>query len=118
MNNKSHFKQCNCNIKGFIKASILLMLSKSECHGYTLQKNIIESGLIDSVDIASIYRHLTALEKKNFISFSWEESTIGPDKKVYAITAKGKDLLKNFVKALSDKKERLNMFLDLASKYD
>ena len=104
----AHKDKRRCQIKGFLRASILLLLSKEERYGYTLQQEIINLGLKDKVDIGSLYRNLRSLEELGYVSSTWRESSNGPEQRVYMITEKGKDRLIFFKEQLVKQKTFLN----------
>lgn len=60
-------------------------------HGYQLKKTISEE-LADftQIKLPSIYYHLEGMEKNGLLSASSEKTDNHPEKKVYAITDKGK----------------------------
>lgn len=106
-------EKCRCQIKGFLRASILLLLSKGEQYGYTLQQDIIKHNLKEKVDISSLYRNLRNLEQLNFVSSTWRESSNGPEQRVYMITEQGKQQLQIWKQALIKEQQRINTFLEM-----
>ena len=48
----------------------------------------------EKVDIGNLYRTLRKMEKNEWIKSDWEKGSIGPDKRKYEITSKGKEVLK------------------------
>lgn len=74
--------------------SILSLIVESPRHGYEIEQIIKERGMREwtEVGFSSIYYLLNKLEKKKFITSRTEQTGgRGPARKVYRITANGKD---------------------------
>ena len=44
-------------------------------------------------DLGALYRVLRSMEDDGLVASSWEDSTLGPDRRVYRITARGRQAL-------------------------
>lgn len=78
-----------------VKTLCLGVLSAGEASGYEIKKEI-EEGLFShfiEASYGSIYPALTQLAGEGFVTVRAEEQSGKPDKKVYAITATGRDAL-------------------------
>lgn len=106
-------KSCRFQMQGFLRAAILLVLSKGEGYGYTLQQDIIKYGLRKQVDIGSIYRNLRTLEEAGFVKSEWRDSSVGPEKRVYILTDAGFERLREWESVLIEKRLTINTFLRL-----
>ena len=88
-------KTCGCsfrsrnfgNIERFIEPCILLLLSRGPSHGYGL----MEDGWVNS---------------------NWEKGNIGPNKRKYEITIKGKSMLKEAFISLKRTHSLINHFFN------
>lgn len=78
-----------------LRHAILGILDYSDMHGYQL-KRVLEEGISSfwPVNLAAIYPSLHRLEEEGLVSFHREPSGEGrPDRKVYTITAEGREEL-------------------------
>jgi PadR family transcriptional regulator PadR len=94
-------------LKGCSKTLVLKMLSRSNMHGYELATTLtnLSQGKLKLTD-GTIYPLLHALETDCLIQSSWEKSSSGRKRRIYAITKEGK-------KILNDKTERWNEFASM-----
>lgn len=95
--------------EGYLKLTVLKILSKKQCSGYDLMREI-EQHLGKKPSSGSIYPLLKALEKKKFILSKSKERKI-----VYQLTQQGKSSLKNFLshrQDLFDKVERTHKYFE------
>lgn len=105
--------QCQCQLRGFLRAALLLLLRSGKSYGYTLQQELVDRGLQDKVDIGSLYRNLRSLENAGYVISEWQESSSGPEKRVYMITEAGLKHLQEWKLALQEKKEVIDTFLKM-----
>ena len=77
--------------KGVLDLCILKGLAGGECYGYALVKSLVA---IPGVGVAegSIYPLLSRLKKQGLVSTRLEESSEGPARKYYRLTAAGSAL--------------------------
>lgn len=73
--------------KGIIEMCVLALISKQDMYGYEIVQNIASYTEINEGTVYPILRRLTMEEY--FITYL-KESTIGPARKYYHITEKGK----------------------------
>ena len=78
--------------KGVLEFCILSILSKGDAYATDLLNKLKESELI--VVEGTIYPLLTRQKNAGLLSYRWEESTQGPPRKYYALTDKGREVLK------------------------
>ena len=71
---------------------VLLVLNEGPRHGYEIAQYIESSsnGRF-SLSFGSLYPILHRLEKEGLVQSSWERGDSGKEKKIYRLTAKGKD---------------------------
>jgi PadR family transcriptional regulator PadR len=78
--------------KGVLEFCILSVLSKADAYATDLLNKLKESELI--VVEGTLYPLLTRQKNAGLLSYRWEESTQGPPRKYYALTDKGREVLK------------------------
>lgn len=78
--------------KGVLEFCILSVLSKGDAYASDLLNKLKESELI--VVEGTLYPLLTRQKNAGLLSYRWEESTQGPPRKYYALTDKGREVLK------------------------
>ena len=103
----------HCKSARYAPAFILLMLSFGPNHGLGILSKMDELVKGHRLDTAVIYRMLKKLESEKAIVSDWESSELGPKKKVYSITDKGKLDLKTYKTDIEDVIKNLQNFLEL-----
>lgn len=96
-------------VERFIEPCILLLLSKNASHGYGLMEGL-EKHCGEKVDIGNLYRTLRKMEKNEWIKSDWEKGSIGPNKRKYEITKKGKLTLREAYTNLKQTQSLINHF--------
>jgi PadR family transcriptional regulator PadR len=79
--------------KGVLELCILAILAKEDSYVPDIIDKLKSSSLI--VVEGTLYPLMTRLKNDGFLAYSWAESTSGPPRKYYKLTAKGKTLLKD-----------------------
>ncbi len=84
---------------GRVRQSLLALLAKEPAHGYELKQALetIFGGAYPSPNIGQIYVTLGRLEKDGFVRSVDVEQANRPNKKVYYITATGREALETWV---------------------
>lgn len=83
-------------LKGILEGIILKIISEKETYGYEIITELNKCGL-KSINDGTLYPILMRLEKKKNVNYRKVKSEIGPIRKYYSITAKGKEELNNFL---------------------
>jgi PadR family transcriptional regulator PadR len=78
--------------KGVLEFCILSILAKNDAYATDILNRLKESELI--VVEGTLYPLLSRQKNAGLLSYRWEESTQGPPRKYYALTDKGKEVLK------------------------
>ena len=78
--------------KGTLEFCILLVISHGRMYASKILKELKSADLI--VVEGTIYPLLSRLKKSGLLDYSWEESKVGPPRKYYVLTTKGKETLK------------------------
>ena len=92
----------------FLQSCILVLLHREPGYGYSLMNNLQEFGFQpDYMDISIIYRALHNLEAEGLVSDSWDNSSLGPQRRVYTITPQGEDILAEWIQNLRQRRKEI-----------
>lgn len=92
--------------KGVLEYCILAILSRKDSYASDIISTLKESKLI--VVEGTLYPLLTRLKNSGFLSYRWEESTQGPPRKYYELSASGKEFLRNLDASWKEFSESVN----------
>lgn len=95
--------------KGILEFSILLIVSKEAKYASDILKTLKAADLL--VVEGTLYPLLSRLRRMELLEYAWKESSSGPPRKYYSLTAGGRELLKRLSpmwKNLSKSINRLN----------
>ena len=96
----------------FLEPFLLLLLQQGQAHGYTLLEKLEQFGL-ESRNPSAVYRVLRDMEELGYVVSSWDETkTQGPPRRVYCLTALGKELLAQHVQDLKETREIIDRFIE------
>ncbi|MBV7362914.1 PadR family transcriptional regulator [Actinomycetaceae bacterium TAE3-ERU4] len=79
--------------KGAIELVILGLLNSRSSYGGELLNRLAEEANLE-VSSGTLYPLLTRLRKSLYVKTSWEESPVGPPRKIYELTAEGQKRLR------------------------
>lgn len=96
--------------KKFVRPALLLLLLEQPAHGYELLERLQPFGFQRS-DPGGLYRNLRALEDAGLVHSAWQQSTVGPDRRIYELTRAGREDLHTQAKALAATNHTLQVFL-------
>src|SRR5918912_997109 len=105
---------CRCEggqPKNFARPCLLLLLAESPAHGYELIDRLRPFGF-EMGDPASVYKSLRQMEAEGLVTSSWELSSRGPARRVYALSSDGRDLLEAWARPLEANRAILAVFLE------
>lgn len=109
-NEKSH------HMERFLEVCLLLLLYDEIGYGYGLIEQLVEFGFSpEDLNVSTLYRTLRKMEGEGLVTSMWEESDQGPKRRVYEITAEGKQNLEQWIKVLKMRKSRIE---NLIVQYD
>ena len=77
--------------KGILEYCVLLIISKGEIYASDIIAELKKAKLL--VVEGTLYPLLTRLKNNGLLSYNWVESTSGPPRKYYLLTAEGKEIL-------------------------
>lgn len=82
-------------LKGILEGSILRVISCKETYGYEISEELKKYGF-SKISEGTIYPLLLRLERNNLIVAEYRESSGGPKRKYFSITAEGTKELDEF----------------------
>ena len=96
----------------YIQPSILMGLYRRASYGYELIQTMGEYGFIEgTAPPGMIYRHLRQLEEDGLVVSRWQTEGAGPAKRIYTLTADGRDLLSLWIDHMAEQAEKLQRFV-------
>lgn len=93
--------------KGILEYCILLIISKKKIYASDILKKLKDANLI--VVEGTVYPLLSRLKNSGLLEYSWSESKLGPPRKYYALTPKGKEALNGQMKGWNELVESVNL---------
>jgi PadR family transcriptional regulator PadR len=96
--------------KGVLEFCILSILSKGDAYATDLLNKLKESELI--VVEGTLYPLLSRQKNAGLLSYRWEESTQGPPRKYYALTDKGREVMKDLEVSWRELVEAVNSIIE------
>lgn len=83
-------------LKGTLEGCILAVLSRAPTYGYEITEQLAQYGF-GPIAEGTIYPLLLRLEKNGLAQAEYRASEVGPKRKYYALTDKGRAELQNFL---------------------
>ncbi len=77
-------------LRGVLEIAALAVLEDGPAHGYAVAQRLEGAGL-GQIKGGTLYPLLTRLETAGLLTSSWQAGTGGPGRKVFEITAAGRD---------------------------
>lgn len=106
--------ECRCEggqPKNFVRPCLLLLLAEAPAHGYELMERLRPFGF-EVNDPATVYKTLRQMAAQGLLTSDWELSDRGPARRVYTITADGRDLLQAWAQTLEENRRILTDYLE------
>ena len=97
-------------LKGTLEGCVLAIISKKETYGYEISRQLEEYGF-GSIAEGTIYPLLLRLEKNGLAQAEYRASEVGPKRKYYALTDKGRAELQNFLASYRELTAAVNKLL-------
>jgi DNA-binding PadR family transcriptional regulator len=107
---------CPCSgatLDKLVQPAILAVLTEGPIHGYRLAARINEMvGVFgDKPDMSGLYRFLKKMNAAGYVVSAWETSEKGPAKRLYEITADGRECLARWTSTLETYLEAIQALL-------
>ena len=97
--------------KGVLELCILSIISNDESYTSNILNALKKSDLL--VVEGTLYPLLTRLKNDGLLSYRWEESTSGPPRKYYSITANGTIVLESLTNNWNELSNSVNSLINL-----
>lgn len=92
----------------FLQSCLLVLLHREPGYGYSLMDGLEEFGFDPEVmDISIVYRVLRNLEAEGLVQDSWDDVSLGPQRRVYRLTPEGEKMLAAWVQDLQQRKKQI-----------
>jgi len=92
----------------FLRSCLLVLLHREPGYGYSLMEDLNEFGFrSNQMDISIIYRALRNLEAEGLVSDTWDENSLGPQRRVYTITPRGEEALARWIENLRQRRKEI-----------
>lgn len=95
--------------KELLAAWVLLLLCDGTGYGYELHREMNDRQL--QIDPGSLYRWLRRLEREGAVQSRWTESELGPPRRSYRLTRKGRRTLEEMAGVISRMRDTQDAFL-------
>lgn len=94
-----------------VELMVMGVLAEGETHGYRLYRQLADRGFLRwaRVSKVAVYKALTKLEGEGFLVSRVDREGNAPEKKVYALTARGEERLKDLLFLALSEEEPLRM---------
>ncbi len=97
---------------GFLHPCLLALLARESTHGYSLLQGLGPFGFEpDRLDPSLVYRALREMESDGLVRSTWEDESLGPQRRVYALTGDGRDALTVWIRDLETTQEEIDLLL-------
>jgi DNA-binding PadR family transcriptional regulator len=114
-------ENCPCvgaTLEKLIQPAILTVLAGEDLHGYRIAERMADMPLLKGhkPDVSGVYRFLRAMEDRGLVVASWDISDRGPAKRLYKLTAAGRECLSHWIETLERHREAIGSLLAMARK--
>ncbi|MBN2176463.1 MAG: PadR family transcriptional regulator [Demequinaceae bacterium] len=95
-----------------LEPAVLAALTTATSHGYDLRAEVEEltSGYL-VVDPGGLYRTLRRMEDEGLVTSTWTEGEHGPQRRIYRLTADGREVLRSWAERLVARRTALDGIL-------
>ena len=98
----------------YIQPSLLLALKRKPSYGYELIQEIAAFGFMEGpAPPGMIYRHLRDMEENGWVQSEWHTEEAGPAKRIYQLTAEGKEILAFWIGYMDQQAKKLADFITM-----
>jgi PadR family transcriptional regulator PadR len=92
----------------FLESCLLVLLQAEPGYGYSLMNGLQNFGFqTEQMDISILYRALRDLETAGLVVSTWDENSLGPQRRVYTITSQGKSTLTEWMHSLHQRRKEI-----------
>ena len=97
-------------LKGTLEGCIMAIISRQPTYGYEIAEQLKNYGF-GQIAEGTIYPLLLRLEKNGLANAEYRASEVGPKRKYYALTAKGREELAAFLASYRELTDAVNHLL-------
>lgn len=94
-------------LKGTLEGCVLKVISNRETYGYEISQRLLEHGF-EGIPEGTVYPLLLRMEKNGLIEAEYKASVLGPKRKYFSITEKGREELEKFLKSFREMEAAVN----------
>jgi PadR family transcriptional regulator, regulatory protein PadR len=85
-----------------------VLLHREPGYGYSLMDGLQEFGFQpEHMDMSIIYRALRDMQANELVSDSWDDNSLGPQRRVYTITLQGEEVLAGWIENLRQRRKEI-----------
>ena len=96
----------------FVQPCLLVMLHRGDSHGYSLLNSLAQFGFdLEWLDASLVYRALREMEAGGLVTSVWADESMGPQRRVYHITAQGEAYLAGWIADLRRTRREIDQLL-------
>ena len=115
-----NLNECPCSGKTLarlIQPAVMAVLADEPLHGYVIAQRLTGMTMFrgHGPDATGVYRLLRSMEKKGFVTASWELAASGPAKRRYSLTQGGRACLTRWITTLRTYRDAVSNLLDTAA---
>lgn len=115
------YDDCPCSgatLSRLLQPAIMTIIAGKGLHGYAIVERLAEAPTLagDRPDPTGVYRALSMMEERGFVTSSWDTSERGPAKRVYELTSQGHKCLARWISSLSDYHRAIGELLENVKK--
>ena len=116
----TNLNECPCSGKTLarlIQPAVMAVLADEPLHGYVIVQRLTGMTMFrdHGPDITGVYRLLKGMEKKGFVTSTWELAARGPAKRRYTLTPEGKACMARWIATLRIYRDAVSNLLDTAA---
>ena len=116
----TNLNECPCSGKTLarlIQPAVMTVLANEPLHGYVIVQRLAAMTMFrdHGPDITGVYRLLKSMEKKGFVTSTWELAASGPAKRRYALTPGGKTCMARWIATLRLYRDAVDDLLGIAA---
>ncbi len=95
----------------FLEPTLLLLLHQGKLHGYRLLERL-EAFALGELHASVVYRVLRDMEQRGWVTSQWDtDSTQGPPRRVYRLTAEGDTVLRGYIEDLEQAHNQIGQLI-------
>ncbi len=99
-------------IRMFLQPCLLTLLRRGPSHGYNLLAGLSAFGFnLQTLDPSVVYRMLRNMEAQGLVTSSWDAESLGPQRRVYRLTAAGEEALRDWIASLQQTRAEIDALL-------